>query len=383
MIPSLRILISGGGTGGHIFPAIAIADALRRLRAEANILFVGANGRMEMERVPAAGYPIVGVDIAGLQRGWSWDSLRRNAALPLKLWRSWRQARRIVRDFRPNVVVGTGGYASWAVLRVAQQMGIPTLIQEQNSYAGLTNRLLAKRAKRICVAYEGMDRYFPADRLVLTGNPVRLDFLHLSAKRSEGRSFYGLSDNHRLLAVVGGSLGARTLNEAMARNTALLAQQPNLQVVWQCGRFYEQHYRSCTTAQLPHVRLCAFIERMDLLYAAADVVVARAGALTVSELAVAEKPAILVPSPNVAEDHQTRNAKALVDQGAALLVPDARAPEQLVPEALSLLASSERRDALRQSIRRLARPNAAEAIAHEVLRLCSPVTDSLPIAERT
>lgn len=370
MSKQLRILISGGGTGGHIFPAIAIADALRRLRPEAEFLFVGANGRMEMERIPQAGYRIVGIDIAGLQRGFSWNSLRQNLVLPFKLWRSWQAARRIVRDFGPDVAIGTGGYASWAALRVSQRMGVPTLIHEANSYAGIANRQLARRAQRVCVAYEGMERYFPAERIVLTGNPVRADLLEAASKRAEGLAFYGLKDGRKTLAVVGGSLGARTLNEAMARSTDLLAQRPDVQVLWQCGRYYEKQYRDCATARLPNVQLRPFIERMDLLYAAADVVIARAGALTISELAVVGKPAVLVPSPNVAEDHQRRNAEALAKCGAALLVPDAEAAERLLPEALALLDDPQRQAVLRQHLQPFARPNAAEVIALEALRLC-------------
>lgn len=380
MSKQLRILISGGGTGGHIFPAIAIADALRRLRPEAEFLFVGANGRMEMERIPQAGYRIVGIDIAGLQRGLSWNSLRQNLALPFKLWRSWQAARRIVRDFGPDVAIGTGGYASWAALRVSQRMGVPTLIHEANSYAGIANRQLARRAQRVCVAYEGMERYFPAERIVFTGNPVRADLLEVASKRAEGLAFYGLKDDRKTLAVVGGSLGARTLNEAMARSADLLAQRPDVQVLWQCGRYYEKQYRDCATARLPNVQLRPFIERMDLLYAAADVVIARAGALTISELAVVGKPAVLVPSPNVAEDHQTRNAEALAKRGAALLVPDAEAAERLLPEALALLDDPQRQATLREHLQPFARPNAAEAIALEALRLCERATNASPTA---
>lgn len=378
MSKQLRILISGGGTGGHIFPAIAIADALRRLRPQAEFLFVGANGRMEMERIPQAGYRIVGIDIAGLQRGLSWNSLRQNLALPFKLWRSWQAARRIVRDFGPDVAIGTGGYASWAALRVSQRMGVPTLIHEANSYAGIANRQLARRAQRVCVAYEGMERYFPAERITFTGNPVRADLLEVGSKRAEGLAFYGLKEGCKTLAVVGGSLGARTLNEAMAQSTDLLAQRTDVQVLWQCGRYYEKQYRDCATARLPNVQLRPFIEHMDLLYAAADVVIARAGALTISELAVVGKPAVLVPSPNVAEDHQTRNAEALAKRSAAVLVPDAAAAERLLPEALALLDDPRRQAALREHLQPFARPNAAEAIALEALRLCERTTNASP-----
>ncbi len=377
MSKPLRILISGGGTGGHIFPAIAIADALRRLRPDAEFLFVGANGRMEMERVPRAGYRIVGIDIAGLQRGFSWNSLRQNFSLPWKLWRSWRMAQRIVRDFGPSVAIGTGGYASWAALRVSQRMGVPTLIHEANSYAGLANRQLARRAQRVCVAYEGMERYFPAERIALTGNPVRAELLEAATKRAEGLAFYGLEASRKTLAVMGGSLGARTLNEAMAQGAEPLAQRPDIQVLWQCGRAYEQAYRNSATAQLPHVQLRPFIERMDLLYAAADVVIARAGALTISELAATAKAAILVPSPNVAEDHQTRNAQALATRKAALLVPDAEAARRLLPEALALLDDPQRQAGLCDNIQHFARPNAAEAIAREALYLCEQTQEAL------
>ncbi|MCS6929427.1 MAG: undecaprenyldiphospho-muramoylpentapeptide beta-N-acetylglucosaminyltransferase [Saprospiraceae bacterium] len=377
MSKQLRILISGGGTGGHIFPALAIADALRRLRPEAEFLFVGANGRMEMEHVPRAGYRIAGIDMAGWQRGYSWASLRQNLGLPWKLWRSWQSARRIVRNFKPDVAVGTGGYASWAPVRVCQHLGIPTLIHEANSYAGLANRQLARRAQRICVAYEGMERYFPADRILLTGNPVRADLLIAIDKRAEALNFFGLADNGKTLAVLGGSLGARTLNEAMAQSTALLAQNPDVRVLWQCGRLYEKVYQQSATAQLPNVQLRPFIERIDLLYAAADVIISRAGAMAISELSVVGKPTILVPSPNVAEDHQLRNARALAERNAALLIADAQATERLLPQALALLRDPQQQEMLSKNIRQFARPNAAETIAREVLRLCEPFQNSV------
>lgn len=378
MTRPLRILITGGGTGGHVFPAIAIADAVKRLRPDTVFQFVGATGKMEMERVPQAGYPIEGLNIAGFQRGLSWSSLRRNLGFPFKLLSSSLKAKRLVRQFQPDVVVGTGGYASGPVMRAAQQLGIPTLIQEQNSYAGVTNRLLAKKAARICVAYDGMEHYFPAEKIVFTGNPVRQDILNLNKKHDEGLAYYGLSKDKKTIAVIGGSLGARTLNRAMAEHTALLAENNGVQVLWQCGRFYENEYAGSDTAKLPNVMLRAFIDRMDLLYAAADVIISRAGALSISELCLVGKPVVLVPSPNVAEDHQSKNALALVDKGAARLVRDAEAVEKMLPEALFVLNSEAVAFSLGESIHQLGRPKAAEAIALEVLALATqnvPETD--------
>jgi UDP-N-acetylglucosamine--N-acetylmuramyl-(pentapeptide) pyrophosphoryl-undecaprenol N-acetylglucosamine transferase len=365
-----KILITGGGTGGHVFPAIAIADAIRAIAPDTEFLFVGAEGKMEMERVPKAGYPIEGLNVAGFQRGWSW----RNLSFPFKLLSSLRRARAIVRRFRPDVVVGTGGYASGPVMRAAQRAGIPTLIQEQNSYAGVTNKLLAKKAARVCVAYDHMEHFFPEERLVFTGNPVRADIRQLEGKRSEGLAHYGLDPNKKTVAVIGGSLGARTLNNAMRDNAAFWEKHARpegqgLQVLWQCGKFYEYEYQSCDTAQLPNVQCRAFLDRMDLLYAAADVIISRAGALSISELCLVGKPAVLVPSPNVAEDHQTKNALALVEKGAARLVRDAEAVEKMLPEALLILENEALAFSLSESIRQLGRPNAAEAIAREVLKL--------------
>lgn len=362
----LRILITGGGTGGHVFPAIAIADAIKRMRPDTEFLFVGANGKMEMERVPQAGYPIEGLNIAGFQRGFSLTSLRRNLSFPFKLVSSALKAKRIVRRFQPDVVIGTGGYASGPVMRAAQQLGIPTIIQEQNSYAGVTNRLLAKRASRICVAYDHMEQYFPMEKIVFTGNPVRQDILHLEQKHEEGLRHYGLEIGKKTIAVIGGSLGARTLNRAFAENTALLAERSDVQLLWQCGRFYEYEYASCDTARLPNVQVRAFIDRMDLLYAAADLIISRAGALSISELCLVGKPVILVPSPNVAEDHQTKNALALVEKSAARLVRDAEAIEKLLPEAFMLLEKEALMFSLGENIRHLGRPKAADNIATEV-----------------
>lgn len=367
----LRIMITGGGTGGHVFPAIAIADAIRRERPDTVFLFVGAEGKMEMERVPKAGYPIEGLNIAGFQRGFSWTSLRRNLSFPFKLFSSSLKAKRLVRRFNPDVVIGTGGYASGPVMRAAQQQDVPTLIQEQNSYAGVTNRLLAKKASRICVAYDGMEKYFPADKIVFTGNPVRQDILNVQHKRAEGFEHYGLDPSKKTIAVIGGSLGARTLNQTLAANTGWLSQNTGIQVLWQCGRFYEYEYSNCKTARLPNVVIRPFIDRMDLLYAAADVIISRAGALSVSELCLVGKPAILVPSPNVAEDHQTKNALALLEKGAARLIRDADAIEKLLPEALMVLQNEALSFGLAESISQLGRRNSADAIAGEVLQLAA------------
>ena len=359
----LKIMITGGGTGGHVFPAIAIADAIKKLRPETEFLFVGANGKMEMERVPKAGYPIVGLNVAGFQRSMS----VKNLSFPFKLLSSLWKARRIVRAFKPDVVIGTGGYASGPVMRSAQRANIPTLIQEQNSYAGVTNKLLGKRAEKVCVAYDHMEAFFPADRIVFTGNPVRSDILNLEGKRAEGLQYYGLDPEKRTIVVIGGSLGARTLNNAMRDNVQFFEKYDGVQVLWQCGKFYEYEYSACETAKLPNVQIRAFIDRMDLLYAAADVLISRAGALSISELCLVGKPAILVPSPNVAEDHQTKNALALVEKGAARLVRDAEAVEKMMQEALLILESEALAFSLGESIRQLGRPNAADAIALEAI----------------
>lgn len=361
----LKILITGGGTGGHIFPAIAIADAIRKARPDTEFLFVGANGKMEMDRVPKAGYAIEGLNVAGFQRSMS----LRNLSFPFKLLSSLWRARAIVKRFQPDVVIGTGGYASGPVMRAAQRAGIPTLIQEQNSYAGVTNKILGRKAASICVAYDHMEQFFPADKIVFTGNPVRSDIVHLEGKREEGLKYYGLDPNKQTVAVIGGSLGARTLNETMRDNVEFWEKYDGIQVVWQCGKFYEYEYSQNTTALLPNVQCRAFIDRMDLLYAAADVVISRAGALSVSELCLVGKPAILVPSPNVAEDHQTKNALALVEKGAARLVRDADAKEKMLPEALLILENEALAFSLSESIRQLGRPNAADAIAREAIKL--------------
>ncbi|HLP93914.1 MAG TPA: undecaprenyldiphospho-muramoylpentapeptide beta-N-acetylglucosaminyltransferase [Saprospiraceae bacterium] len=362
---TLKIMITGGGTGGHIFPAIAIADAIKKLHPEATFLFVGATGKMEMERVPKAGYDIEGLPVAGFQRSMS----LKNLSFPFKLLKSLWRARSIVKRFQPDVVIGTGGYASGPIMRAAQRSGIPTVIQEQNSYAGVTNKILGRRARKICVAYDHMEQFFPADRIVFTGNPVRSDILQLEGKREEGIRHYNLDPDKKTLVVIGGSLGARTLNNAMRDNVEFFEQNPDIQVIWQCGKFYEYEYTAMETAKLPNVQCLAFIDRMDLLYATADVIVSRAGALSISELCLVGKPVILVPSPNVAEDHQTKNALALVEKGAARLVRDADAGEKLLQEVNLILESEALAFSLGESIRQMGRPNAAEAIAREALKL--------------
>ena len=359
----LRVIISGGGTGGHIFPAVAIANELRRRRPDAEILFVGANGRMEMTRVPEAGYKIVGLDITGLQRRLT----PHNLLFPLRVIRSVRKAGRLIEEFRPDAVVGVGGYASAPVLLAATSRAIPSLIQEQNSYAGLVNKLLARRADKICVAYAGMEKFFPAAKMVLTGNPVRTEIA--SGSRAEALTFFGLRPDKKTLLVVGGSLGARTLNLATAAALPRL-RAAGVQLLWQTGKLYfPEAQRQVEPYQPDNLHALEFIKRMDLAYAAADVVVSRAGALSVSELCLTGKASILVPSPNVAEDHQTKNAMALVSKGAAVLITDEHAPERLYDEVLRLLADPARQQHLSIRVRELARPDATSAIVDELLKL--------------
>ncbi|WP_367390335.1 undecaprenyldiphospho-muramoylpentapeptide beta-N-acetylglucosaminyltransferase [Lewinella sp. LCG006] len=361
----LRIIFSGGGTGGHIFPAVAIADRVKELVPTAQISFVGAQDKMEMERVPKAGYPIEGLWISGLQR----KLTVQNLLFPVKVLASLWKAGRIVRRIQPQVVVGTGGFASGPLLRQAAAQGIPTLIQEQNAYAGLTNKWLAKVASRICVAYPGMEQFFPANKLMEVGNPVREDMLATQENRAEACAHYGFSSDQPVILVTGGSLGARTLNQALAAAYEQLAANPEVQVLWQCGKYYNEEYSKCATAQLPNVNLLPFLDRMDLAYAAADIVISRAGALTIAEICLLGKASILVPSPNVAEDHQTKNALALTNRKAAILVKDQDAKASLIATAINLLQDEKGRKALAQNAQLLAYPNAADKIAREVLRL--------------
>lgn len=363
-----RIILSGGGTGGHIYPAVAVAEALRRrFGEEVELLFVGAEGKMEMEKVPALGYRIVGLPIAGLQRRLEW----RNLLVPFKVLRSIRQARNVIRSFGADVVVGFGGYASAPVLWAAQRMGVPTVIQEQNSYAGVTNKILARGACRICTAYEGMERFFPKEKIVLTGNPLRGRFSKSGTPRAEALDYFGFTPGRKVVLVVGGSLGTRSLNEMM--KTWLLSLgggEALVQVIWQTGKYYEREMQAFLAAHpVRGIWQGAFIERMDYAYAAADLVISRSGACTVSELCLVAKPVLFVPSPNVAEDHQTKNARALADKGAALLVPDAVCRTEAMPRALELLADEEALQRMSRNIEALARPDAAERIVDEIVRV--------------
>ncbi len=352
----LRVLVSGGGTGGHIFPAVSIANEVRRRHPDAEILFVGAEGRMEMQRVPAAGYDIKGLPVAGLDRRRLW----RNFAVLGKLWRSLRMANGILRDFRPDIAVGVGGYASGPMLKAAQRHGIPTLLQEQNGYPGVTNKLLAKKADAICVAYDNMDRWFPADRIVMTGNPVRAAITAVTATPAEAKKALGFDPGRPLVLSVGGSLGARTVNEAISAAIPQI-EKAGAQLLWQTGKLYADEC-SAKAQGHPDVHASAFIDDMAMAYRAADLVVSRAGAGTISELELVGAPVILIPSPNVAEDHQRKNALALVDKGAAVMIEDAEATAKLGAELERLLADADTRRSMSQSIKAMSRPNAASDI---------------------
>lgn len=362
---NIRIIISGGGTGGHIFPAIAIANALKSMKSDTEILFVGAEGKMEMEKVPAAGFTIKGLPIAGIKRELSMDNL----SFPVKLIKSLSKANSIVREFDPHVAVGVGGYASGPLLFMAARRGVPTLIQEQNSYPGITNKLLAKKAKKICVAYENMDQFFPHEKIVFTGNPVRSDIHSIVGKREEAAQFFGLDAQLRTLLIVGGSQGARSINRAIKGGLQQLVDA-GIQVIWQTGKLFSQEAsEALATINTSSIKAMDFIARMDLAYAMADAVVTRAGASTVSELCIVKKPSIMVPLPTAAEDHQTKNCKALVNRNAALLVPDNEASSRLVQEAIALLNNQEKCRELSENISPLARPMAAMEIANEILAL--------------
>lgn len=357
-----RMIISGGGTGGHIFPAIAIANVFRQRHPDAEILFVGAKGKMEMTRVPEAGYKIIGLWIAGLKRSFSVSNLM----FPFRLLSSYFKARSIVRRFRPHVVVGTGGYASGPIMLAATSSKIPSLIQEQNSYAGLTNRRLSSKVDRVCVSYPEMDKYFPKDKIVITGNPVRNDIHDVSHIRDQALNFFAFENNERILLILGGSLGARTINRSVLKDIDKLIDA-KVQVVWQTGKlYYDQIKIDVANKDLRKIRIYDFIKRMDLAYAACDVVISRAGALAISEICLAGKPVILVPSPNVAEDHQTKNASALVKENAALMIRDSEAMNNLVDEALRLIYDQAKCQTLSSNISRMGRPNATSDIVNEI-----------------
>lgn len=363
---AMKVIISGGGTGGHIFPALSIAQAIERLEPDADILFVGAEGRMEMTRVPAAGYKIVGLPVAGFERKKLW----KNFSVILKLIRSLTKAYRVVKDFAPDVAVGVGGYASGPTLFMANRLSIPTLLQEQNSYPGVTNKLLAQKASLICVAYSGLERFFPPSKLLMTGNPVRDNLLHPSITRMDGYNYFGLSSELRTLLVVGGSLGARTINDSLVAGLERILAQGH-QVIWQTGKYYytliEDQLGSLVTH--PSLRLVPFVEAMDAAYLVADLIVSRAGASSISELSLLGKPTILVPSPNVSEDHQTHNAVALVNSHAAVMVKDVEATTKLVDRAIELLSDNEELALLSQNIRKLAFDNASSRIAEEIINI--------------
>ena len=366
MKDQLRIIISGGGTGGHIFPAVSIANAIKEQRPDAEILFVGAEGRMEMHRVPAAGYPIKGLPIAGFNR----KNLLKNIPVLIKLFKSQQLAKTIIKEFKPHAAVGVGGYASGPTLKVAGNMGIPTLLQEQNSYAGVTNKLLAKQAHKICVAYEGMERFFEKEKIILTGNPVRQDLLNHSISKADAIKSFGLDPNKKTILILGGSLGARTINNCIIENLDKI-KNSDVQFIWQTGKIYIEEARNSVskTEGLSMLHVTDFIGNMGTAYQAADLVISRAGAGSISEFCLLQKPVILVPSPNVAEDHQTKNALALVNKNAALYVKDEEAKDKLVDKALQAVKQPELLTNLSKNIAELAFTNSANVIAKEVIQL--------------
>lgn len=374
MTEKLKIVISGGGTGGHIFPAVSIANAIKEAQPTAEILFVGAEGRMEMQKVPAAGYAIEGLPIAGLDRKRVW----KNVGVAWKYLRSLLLARKILKRFRPQAVVGVGGYASGATLKMASMMGIPTLLQEQNSYAGVTNKMLARGAQRICVAYDGMERYFPADKILITGNPVRQELLRSTRTQAEARAVFGLEAEKPTVLIIGGSLGARTINRAVLSSLEQI-RNSGVQFIWQTGKLYIDEARRQVeqAGHLPMLHVTDFLTDMATAYKAADIVVSRAGASSISELSLLAKPTILVPSPNVAEDHQTKNAMALVEKGAAILVTDAQAATELISTAIQLVRDTAQLQTLSKNISQLAYADAANTIAQEVLRLAQAYKKTL------
>ena len=366
----MKIIISGGGSGGHIFPAVAIANAVKARWNDADILFVGAEGRMEMEKVPAAGYKIVGLPIAGLQRKLTPANIVKNLQLPFRIMKSRRKVKSIIADFAPDIVVGVGGFASEPTLKAAAAMGYKTLLQEQNSYAGLTNKMLARKAQKICVAYEGMERFFPKEKIVFTGNPVRADIEQMAATTTEGRQFFDLDPEGRVLLSVGGSLGARSINEMIMGHLHFFREN-RIQLLWQTGRWmYDEAVAAVERAQVGQwVKVHQFIQRMDLAYAAADIVVSRAGAIAISELCLVGKPVVLIPSPNVAEDHQTKNALALVDRGAAVMVKDVDCGSQGLAAVKDIFDAPERQEAMRAAIAKMAVRGAADTIVDQIEKL--------------
>lgn len=366
MNDNLRIIISGGGTGGHIFPAISIANAIKELRPDTEILFVGAEGRMEMQRVPAAGYKIIGLPVAGFDR----KNLFKNFSVIVRLIKSQMIARKIINDFKPHAAVGVGGYASGPTLKMAGAMGIPTLIQEQNSYAGVTNKLLAGKASKICVAYPGMEKFFDKDKIIMTGNPVRQGLLENNLSKEDAIKSFGLDTKKKTILIIGGSLGARTLNNCVMHSMGKI-KSSDVQFIWQTGKFYINEAKECYKAEgnPEMIHTTDFISNMNAAYTAADLVVSRAGAGSISEFCLLGKPVILVPSPNVAEDHQTKNAMALVDKGAAVYIKDSEAEDKLISTAIELVNDESRLKALSENIKKLAFNNSATIIAEEVCKL--------------
>ncbi len=364
-VSSRRIIISGGGTGGHIFPAISIANALKSIDSKIDILFVGARDRMEMQKIPAAGYKIIGLPIAGFQR----KKIYKNFSFIFKLFKSLLLAKKLIREFKPDIVVGVGGYASGPMLRAANKKGIPTAIQEQNSYAGITNKILAKKATKIFVAYEGMEKYFSKEKIVLIGNPVRKDFENIDSKRNDGLNYFGLEPDKTTILSLGGSLGAKTINQSII-NSLVAIGRSDVQWIWQSGSYYYANAKFILEKSgFKNIKLYDFISKMDLAYAATDIVISRAGASSISELCIVAKPAILVPSPNVAEDHQTKNAEALVNKSAAILVSDIEAKDKLISKALELAFDIEQQKYLSSNIAKLALHNSAENIAQTILEI--------------
>lgn len=357
----LKVILSGGGTGGHIYPAIAIANEIKQRFPNAEILFVGAQDKMEMQKVPQAGYQIEGLWIAGIQR----KLTLQNMMFPLKLISSLWKSRKIINKFNPNVVIGTGGFASGPLLQVANSKGIPTVVQEQNSYPGITNKILSKKANKICVAYDKLERFFPKDKIVFTGNPVRQDLLDIHGKKQEGIHYFALNPNRKALLVLGGSLGARRINQLIEKELEFILSQ-NIQVFWQCGKLYYDEYKKYNKEC---VQVVAFIDRMDLIYAAADFVISRAGASSVSELCLVAKPTLFIPSPNVAEDHQTKNAKAIVDKNGALMLKESELDTQFQNTFKDLVTHENLQNQLSQNIKTLAKPNATKDIVEEILKL--------------
>ena len=357
-----KFILSGGGTGGHIYPAIAIANELKVRFPDAEILFVGANDKMEMQKVPQSGYKIIGLWIAGLQR----KLTLQNAMFPIKLLSSLFKSRKIIKNFKPDVVIGTGGFASGPLLQMANMCNIPTVIQEQNSYPGITNKLLSKKANKICVAYENLERFFPTDKIILTGNPVRQDLLEIDSKRNEAIEYFKLDKTKKTLLILGGSLGARRINQLIAKEINFITNQ-NVQIIWQCGKLYFDEYSKITVGE--DIQVTAFIDRMDLVYAASDFVISRAGASSVSELCLVGKPVIFIPSPNVAEDHQTKNADAIVSKNGALILKESELDEKFESVFSNLLSDNDLQNQLSRNIKLLALPNATKQIVDEIVKL--------------